>query len=175
MQHPKYVPLRKGKAKVPTNLDDIDNLLITLSLLKGVLVEITMTRCISTMKFEYWDLTDTTKFPHLATSELMEQSAEGTVTTLQPKEWMRKVEKAELLCLLSIPHFLWPPITILVIRQLLCLVHDGYLWLDKPIHITIEPIHRISLLPCEGRDQREIVDKSGNVTMIETMKKSTLR
>ena len=68
------------------------------------------------MKFEHWDLADTTKFPHLANGKLMEQSAEGTVTTLQQKEWLRKVEKSELLCLLSIPHFLRPPITILVIR-----------------------------------------------------------
>lgn len=60
---------------------------------------------ITTMKFD-WDLEDTAKFPHLATSTLMEQSAEGMVTTLKPTEWLRKVEKSGLLCLLSIPHFL---------------------------------------------------------------------
>ena len=101
----------------------------------------------------------------------MEQSAEGMVTTLQRKEWLQKVENDGFLCLLSFPHFLWPPITILVIRQLLCLVHNGYLWIGKPIQIMAELIHRISLLPCEGRDPREIVDKSGDVTMTKTLKR----
>jgi len=68
------------------------------------------------MKIEDWDLAGTTKFPHLVTNELMEQSAKGMVMMLQPKEWLRKVEKVGLLYLLATPHFLWPPITILVIR-----------------------------------------------------------
>ena len=96
---------------------------------------------------------------------------EGMVTTLQPKEWLRKVEKAELLYLLSIPHFLQPPITILVIRQLLCLVHDGYLWIGKPVPIVVELIHKVSQLPYDGRGPREIVNKSGDVMMIETLEK----
>jgi len=35
----------------------------------------------------------------------------------------------------------------------------------------VELIHRISQLPYEGRDPREIVDKSGNVMMTKTLKK----
>lgn len=65
------------------------------------------------MKFEDWDLADTVKFPHLATNALMEQSVEGMATMLQPKEWLWKVDKVKLLCLLSIPH---SPITMLVIK-----------------------------------------------------------
>jgi len=58
---PKYVPPSKGKAKVPTNMDDVDNILITLSLPKGVPLEGMVTGCILMMKFEDWDLVDTTK------------------------------------------------------------------------------------------------------------------
>jgi len=36
VRRPKYVPPSKGKAKVPTNLDDVDNILIIPSLPKGV-------------------------------------------------------------------------------------------------------------------------------------------
>jgi len=57
---PKYVPPRKGKDKVPTNLDDIDNIITTSSLPKGVLIESTMIGRIAMMKFEDWDLADTT-------------------------------------------------------------------------------------------------------------------
>lgn len=59
----------------------------------------------------------------------------------------------------------------LVITQLLCLVRDGILWIGKPIRISAELIHRISQLPYKGRDLREIVVKSGDVTMIETLKR----
>jgi len=52
---------------------------------------------------------------------------EGMVTTLQPKEWLRKVDEARLLCLLEISHFLQPLITMIVIKQLLCLVHKDTL------------------------------------------------
>lgn len=39
-----------------------------------------------------------------------------------------------------------PPITLIVIKQLLCLVHNGCLWLGEPIPITDILIHRITLL-----------------------------
>ena len=35
----------------------------------------------------------------------------------------------------------------IVIKQLLCLVHDGCLWLEEPIPITNMLIHRIMRLP----------------------------
>lgn len=92
-RQPKYVPPRKGKAKVPKDLDAIDNILITPSIPKGVLFNGMMIGRIPTMKFKDWDLVDTEKFPHLEISELMEQSAEGAVTKLQPQEWLRKVEE----------------------------------------------------------------------------------
>ena len=115
-----------------------------MSLPKGVLLEGTEFGRIYTLKFEDWDLADTEKFPHLETSELMEQITEGVVTTLQLKEWLQRVEEVGLLHLLSIPHFHQAPIRILIISQLLFLLHDGYLWLEDPIPITKDLIHQIS-------------------------------
>ena len=54
---------------------------------------------------------------------------------------------------------------------MLYLLHDEYLWIDKPVPITAELIHNISLLPCEGRDPTEIVGMSGDLTMMEALKK----
>lgn len=59
----------------------------------------------------------------------------------------------------------------LVIRQLLCLVHEEILWVGKPIRITAELVHQVSHLPCEGRDPWEIADRSGDVVMIDNLKK----
>jgi len=50
-------------------------------------------------------------------------------------------------------------------------VHDGYLWLEEPIPITVELIHRISWLPYTGRDPVEIAGKSRDLALVEAMKK----
>jgi len=82
------------------------------------------------------------------------------------------VEKARLLNLLWVSHFQCAPITIFVIRQLLCLVQDGCLWLEEPIPITADLIHRISQLPCKGEDCVNISEgKSNDLAITEAMKK----
>lgn len=101
----------------------------------------------------------------------MKQSKEGSVTTLETHKWLHGVEKARLLHLLWIPDFHRTPITIFIIRQLLCLVHDGYLWLEEPIPITTELSHRISQLPCKGKDPTEIAGKSKDLALAGAMKK----
>jgi len=60
---------------------------------------------------------------------------------------------------------------IFIIKQLLFLVHDGYLWLEDPILIMVELIHRISWLSCAGRDPMEIAGIGGDLIIIEAMKK----
>lgn len=128
-----YVPPRKGKTKIPKDLDATKSVLQTLLLPNGIVFEGSHLGYVPIMKFEYWDLKDNEKFPHLETESLMKQSTEGPVITLELRKWLHSVEKAGLLHLLWIPHFNYVPITIFIIRQLLCLLHDGYLWLEEPI------------------------------------------
>ena len=144
-----YVPPRKGKTKVPKDLDKTKSSLQIFLLPDGIVFEGTHLGHVPTMKFEDWDLTDHEKFPHLETGNLMKQNTEGVVTTLEPWKWLCGVEKAELLHLLWIPHFHRTGITIFIIRQLLCLVHDGYLWLEEPIPITTDLSHCISQRICK--------------------------
>lgn len=59
----------------------------------------------------------------------------------------------------------------LVIKQLLCLVHEDMLWVGKPVCITTELVHQVSHLPWNGRDPREITDKGNDVMMIERLRK----
>lgn len=89
---------------------------------------------------------------------------------MEPQKWLHGVEKARLLHLLWIPHFHHTPITIFVIKQLLFLVHDGYLWLEEPIPITTKLIHRISHLPCKGKDPATITRKGSNLALAKAMK-----
>ena len=171
MRRPKYVSPSKRKAKVPANLDEVDSTINTPSLPKGVPMENSVVGWVMTMNVEDWNLADRVKFPHLTTDALMDRKIEGTVKTLQPKTWLQKVDKSRLLFLSSIPHFLQPPITMLVINQLLCLIHEDILWVGKPVCITAELVHQVSHLPCDGRDPWEITDKGNDVVMIERLKK----
>lgn len=123
------------------------------------------------MKFEYWDLADYKKFPHLEIGNLMKKHITGVVTTLEPQKWLHGVEKAGLLNLLWVPHFHRPPITIFVLRKLLCLVHDGYLWLEEPIPIMKNLIHHISRLPYKGKDPVTISEgKGSDLALAKAMK-----
>ena len=70
------------------------------------------------------------------------------------------------------PHYNRALVTIFVIRQLLCLVHDGFLWLEDPIPITDHLIHRITRLPCKGEHPANILEgKSDDLANAEAMKK----
>ena len=102
---PKYVPPWKGRVKVRKDLDVVKGALQTLFLLDGILFEGSVLGRMPMMKFEYWDLTDSEKFPHLETERFIKQSTEGPITTLEPQKWLRGVEKAIFLHLLWIPHF----------------------------------------------------------------------
>jgi len=79
---PAYVPLRKGKTKVLKGPDKTKSSLQTLLLLDSIVFEGTHLGHMPTMNFEYWDLTDREKFPHLETRNLMKQNTEGVVTML---------------------------------------------------------------------------------------------
>ena len=80
------------------------------------------------------------------------------------------MEKARLLHLQWIPHYHRVPITIFVIRNLLCLVPDGYLWLEEPIPIMANLIHPISWLPIKGNNFVAIEGKSSDLALTEAMK-----
>lgn len=167
---PMYVPPWKGKFRVAKDLEVTKSVLQTPLLPYSVTFECSPLGQVPTLKFEDWDLIDSEKFPHMTMEILMKKKVEGPVIMLEPQKWLRSVEKARLLHLRWIPHFQRAPITIFVIRQLLCLVHDGYLWLEESIPNTTELIPRISQLPCKGRDPTEIAGRSSDLALTEAMK-----
>ena len=65
------------------------------------------------------------------------------MTALEPRRWLREVDKAWLLNLLWVPHYNYTLVIVLVIKQFLFLVHDGCLWLEEPIPIIDRLIHKI--------------------------------
>jgi len=96
---------RKGKAKVPKDVDTVKSALESPLLPDGILFEGSVMGRVPMTKFEDWDLVNSETFPHLETIQLMKQRKEGLVTMLQPWKCLPRVEEAGLLHLLWIPHF----------------------------------------------------------------------
>lgn len=68
---PKYIPPRKGKAKVSKDLDSAKFMVPTPLLQKRVVFEGSLLGCIPSLKLEDWDLEDHEKFPQLATNKYL--------------------------------------------------------------------------------------------------------
>jgi len=144
-----FIPPSQGKVKVLKDPDERQFLLNTPLLLENITFEGLCLACIPHLKLEDWDLEDMERFPHLATDTFMKCVIyrEFGVTALEPVKWIRGVNNARLLNLLWVSHYPHAPINLIFIKQLLCLVHGGCLWLGELIPITNMLIHRITLLP----------------------------
>lgn len=66
-----YVPMQKGKPKVPKDLNERKSSLQTLLLSNDIIFEGAHLGWVPDLKFEDWDLANNDKFPHLATVQLM--------------------------------------------------------------------------------------------------------
>lgn len=71
---------------MPKDLDETKISLRTPLLLDNIMFEGTHLGCVSSLKFEDWDLTNHEKFPHLETRNLMKpkQNIATGVTDLEP-------------------------------------------------------------------------------------------
>lgn len=126
---PEYIPSRQGKVKVLKDPNEVQFLLNTPLLPKILPFEGPCLTRIPHLKLEDLDLANLERFPHRATDTFMRRvfCKESGVTTLEPMEWICKVNKSGLLNLLWVPQYHRAPINLTVIKQLLCLVHDGCL------------------------------------------------
>ena len=70
-----------------------------------------------------------------------------------------------------VSHYNRTSVTVLVIKKLICLVHDGCLWLEEPIPITKKLIHKITWLHYIGENLAMIFgEKGGDQALVEIMK-----
>ena len=67
-----------------------------------------------------------------------------------PQRWVRGLAGSGLLNLLWMPHFGHYNVTDQLARQLLSLIHDGYLWIQDRVPINAALIHKITGLPMQG-------------------------
>lgn len=168
-----YIPLHQGKVKALKDPNEGQFLLNTPLLPEKITFEGLCLAFIPHLKLEYWDFGDIEQFPHLAIDTFMKRVfyKEYGVTTLELLESLHGVNKVGLLNLLWVPHYHHTPINLTVIKQLLCLVHDGCFWLIEPIPIIDMLIHRITLLPHSGLNlAKSFGGKMGECDLAEKMK-----
>lgn len=118
-------------------------------------------------------MADVERFPHLAMDQLMHRVfyKDSGLTTLELRKWVKGVDKAGLLNMLWVLHYNHTPITMVVIKQLLCLVHHGCLWLEEPLPIIDMLIHRITQLSYSGKNlAMAFGEKTGERDLVEAMK-----
>lgn len=146
---PEYILPCRGKTKFLKDINESKVTLHTPLFPDKMIFEGPHLWCITHLKLEDWDLDDIEHFPHLAKDQLMNCISYkcSSVTTMEPRMWVKGVDKAGLLNMLWVPHYNRTSITMMVIKKLLCLVHDGCLWPEEPIPITDMLIHRITQLP----------------------------
>jgi len=116
---------------------------------------------------------DHEKFTHLAIEQLMRYIIDRNtgMTTLELWRCLKGVEKAGFINLIWVSHYNYTPATVLVIKQLLCLVHDGCLWLEELIPITDRKIHYITHLRYIGENLAMIIGgKGGEQALAGTLK-----
>lgn len=111
-------------------------------------------------------------FCHVVVDQLMSRVFHKTngITMLELQKWMRGMDKAVLHNLLWVLHYNHVPMKMVVIKWLLCLVHDGCLSLEEPISITDRLIHRIMRLPYTGENiAMAFGRKTGEHVLMEAM------
>ena len=148
--------------------------LATPSLPPGVQLIGSMTGKIDRLKYSDHDTNDHGKFPQFEPAEYLHRVRypDHEVTLLEVQTWVAGLDKDGLLKLFNIPHFGRGIHVTVVAKQLLALVHDGYLWIgDQQIPIDAALIHRITGLPMAGLDPgTEFPSKHDDTKLAQTMK-----
>jgi hypothetical protein len=125
------------------------------------------------LSFSDHDVEYDTKYTELAPQVFMQKIVVNQLgqSITQPHEWATRLDITRIIGLLKIPHFGRGQYATTCVKQLLAVTHGGDIWLDKPVHITIELITQITGLPTRGMDLALILDdKSKEKALAEEMK-----
>jgi hypothetical protein len=77
---------------------------------------------------------------------------------LQPKQWIPGFFNTWILHLLEIPHFGRGKYVNNYLKQLLTILHGGFLWMDRLVSINMEVIVFIIGLPSNGENPVQHLD-----------------
>jgi hypothetical protein len=92
---------------------------------------------------------------------------------MQPKQWVTGLENTGILNLVEIPHFGRGKEVNNCVKQLMAVLHGGFLWMEEPVSIDVELIAFITGLPSMGESPTQYLDdKTKEKALAEEMKKT---
>lgn len=100
------------------------------------------------------DFHDDKKFPDFNTQYYMNATVvdPNRPPIMNFQKWAIGLETYGITNVLDIPHFGRSTYITYYVKTLLSCIHGGYLWLNPPVSIDAELIHRITGLPMVGED-----------------------
>jgi hypothetical protein len=90
---------------------------------------------------------------------------------MEPVQWITGLYNSGIMNLLDIPHFGGGKNVILCVKQLVARVHGDILWMDRPVHLDVALIAKITGLPTVGAQIEEYLDnKACEKEIVELVK-----
>jgi hypothetical protein len=142
---------------------------------EGVQTTPTLLGCMEKLRYSDHDVADEGKFPEFAQQVYLDSIGIGPFgdPILQPKPWAAGLENTGILNLLEIPHFGRGKEVNNCIKQLIAVLHGGFLWMEQPISIDVELITTITGLPSMGENPAQYLDdKTKEKALAEEMKRT---
>jgi hypothetical protein len=167
---------RKGKHPMAWSpCKQPDTTIILPCIPEGVQTTPTLLGCMEKLKYSDHDVADTGKFPEFAQQVYMDNIGTRPFgdPILQPKPWAVGLANTGILNLVEIPHFGRGKEVNNCVKQLMAVLHGGFLWLEEPISIDVELISFITGLSSMGESPTQYLDdKTKEKSLAEEMKKT---
>jgi hypothetical protein len=106
------------------------------------------------------DVSDSIKFPEFMQYVYMESLGIGPFgdPIMYPKQWAIGLENNGILKLVQIPHFSRGKEVNNYVKQLMAVLHGGFLWLEEYVLIVVDLVAFITGLPSSSKSLAQYLD-----------------
>jgi hypothetical protein len=144
-------------------------------ILEGVQSMPTLLGCIERLRYLDHDVADAGKFPEFSQQVYMKNIGTSPFgdPMMQPKQWEIGLVNTRILKLVEIPHFGRGKEVNNYVKQLMAVLHGGFLWMEEPISINVELITFIIGLLSMGESLTQYLDENINGKALDEEIKKT--
>jgi hypothetical protein len=135
----------------------------------------TLLRCVEMLQYSDHNVANVGKFSEFAQQVYMDSIGTGPFDdpTLQPKPWASGLANTGILNLVEIPHFGRGKEVNNYVKQLMAVLHGGFLWLEELVSIDVDLIAFIKGLSSMGESLAQYLDeKTKEKALVEEMNKN---
>jgi hypothetical protein len=156
------MPIRiNGKKPIMhTPLKQPDTTIVLPCIREGVKATPTLLGCVERLIYSDHDVSDTRKFLEFVSQVYMGSLGKRPIKDLflQPKKWVTCLTNIGIVNLVEISHFGRENYVNNCVKQLMAVLHGGFLWLEEPISIDVDLITFIIGLPSNDESPMQYLD-----------------